>query len=199
MGYTNNRMSYAFEEGEEMGIVTDLLPAKRFFDAAGRAYSTIALAIEARYPYLPGIPALFSQFADETEEDAETISAWNRRVAATAPVFADEFDEETALPGQPPEIDAGTFVKTKFDENPTAKAAFDIMAEAETHMDRYIDGVKQQQQQCGEVDGFNVMSRLQQRVVKRFEKLDRFARRLNHSDETYSLIIIDVLLESIIN
>ena len=98
-------MSYFFEDGTALGVMTDISPARKAFDLTRRAYLTVAVEIEMRFPHLPGTPALFNHLAKEAEEDEETLVNWIRRFARPGQNSTIDYDEGVLLPGQPRHAD----------------------------------------------------------------------------------------------
>ena len=191
-------MAYFFDDGDRLGVTTDLTPAKKAFDFTRRAYLTLAVEMEMRFPNLPGTPALFNHLAKEAEEDEETLTKWIRRFDRSGPSPGDEFDEDVALPGQPRGVEPEIYIRGKFIANPTHKGAFDLMVDVEQHVDDYIEVVKSLQRECQDIEGFDFLTRLQQRVNSRKERLTRFATRLSNTDDMHALLIVDVMLECVI-
>ena len=191
-------MAYFFDESEQIGIITDLTPARRAFDMTRRAYLTVAVEMEMKFPNLPGTPALFNYLAKEAEDDEEKLASWIRRFDRSRPSPEEDLDDDVALPGQPRDAEPEIYFRERFNTNPTTKGAYDLMIDIEQHVDDYIEVVKGLQHRCQDTEGFDFLTRLQERVVSRRERLARFATRLSNTDELYALLIVDVMLESVI-
>ena len=188
-------MPITITPGEEVGFVADLQPARQAVNCAERSYLALSTLMEVKFPFLPGIPAFFSQLARDADLDQESIQNFNRRFVRLPPN-----DDETASTPPAPyrESQPESFIHERFAELPTPQGAFDLAADVELHVLRFFDNLKDQLIFFNDHEAFSFIANLQQRIWNRFEKNDCFARRLSDPTNIASMVIVDTYMESYI-
>ena len=126
--------------------------------------------------------------------DEAFVENVNRRFVRLAP-YNDDNNNQASPTGRLIEPCPDPIIQERFLQHPTAKAAFEIAGDVEYCVYRYIENMKSECVSYSDIEGFNALARLQDRVRERLGKMERFAKRLDHDDDISAIVVVDTILE----